>query len=416
MRQQDKFRACLLGGALGDALGYPIADMTGEEINHQFGPEGLSKLLVDPTMQKAPISATTQLTLFTATALLQGQTRLATRGARSPYTYYLWQAYKEWLYSQVGQFPVPGDHNNSWMLNLVDLFQVRSPEATCVQALEQAQAGSIDQPFNDSQAEGGVIRVAPIGLFFIDRELSPKEVADLAGQAAALTHGHPLAYLPAAFHAYLINTVASLDLYLEEAVLQAKVVIADLYGDESQLDLLFQKIDQAMDLSDYHMNDQEALDQIGQAKTGDIALASAIYCALKYQTDFKQALVTAANFTAAKSATAALTGQILGAKFGMPVLAQEWLDQVELSPIIEEVADDLYYGCQFGEDDVVRAYWGAHHLDNQVQAQLNSNFQSLVQHFQESYPPGQVPDQIVRDWVDKYVNGKYLPQERKSQS
>ena len=43
MRNLDKFRDCLIGGAAGDALGYEIEFMSGEEIFSRFGENGITK-------------------------------------------------------------------------------------------------------------------------------------------------------------------------------------------------------------------------------------------------------------------------------------------------------------------------------------------------------------------------------------
>ena len=60
---QDAFRGCLIGGACGDALGYPVEFMRLKEIKKRFGPEGILKL--EGKNGAAVISDDTQMTLFT---------------------------------------------------------------------------------------------------------------------------------------------------------------------------------------------------------------------------------------------------------------------------------------------------------------------------------------------------------------
>lgn len=43
MRNLDKFRGCLMGGAAGDALGYEVEFMSGEEIFSRFGENGITE-------------------------------------------------------------------------------------------------------------------------------------------------------------------------------------------------------------------------------------------------------------------------------------------------------------------------------------------------------------------------------------
>ena len=79
-RALDKVKGCLIGGAVGDALGYPIEFMSYEKILSRYGDSGLTEFLLDPESGKALISDDTQMTLFTANGLLVGQTRSLTRG------------------------------------------------------------------------------------------------------------------------------------------------------------------------------------------------------------------------------------------------------------------------------------------------------------------------------------------------
>jgi ADP-ribosylglycohydrolase len=66
----------------------------------------------------------------------------------------------------------------------------------------------IERPSNRSKGCGGVMRVAPIGLFFCDRPLSIDYSDRIAAEAAAITHGHELGWLPAAALAHIIRRLA----------------------------------------------------------------------------------------------------------------------------------------------------------------------------------------------------------------
>ena len=67
-RNLDKFKGCLIGGAIGDALGYPVEFYSLDEIYSEYGGNGIRdyKLING----KALISDDTQMTLFTANGLL----------------------------------------------------------------------------------------------------------------------------------------------------------------------------------------------------------------------------------------------------------------------------------------------------------------------------------------------------------
>ena len=43
MRNQDKFRGCLIGGAAGDALGYAVEFMRDQDIFRRYGEQGITE-------------------------------------------------------------------------------------------------------------------------------------------------------------------------------------------------------------------------------------------------------------------------------------------------------------------------------------------------------------------------------------
>lgn len=73
MREIDKFRGCLIGGAAGDALGYAVEFRTADRIFAQYGENGITEYALNNGV--AEISDDTQMTLFTANGLLIHATR-----------------------------------------------------------------------------------------------------------------------------------------------------------------------------------------------------------------------------------------------------------------------------------------------------------------------------------------------------
>ena len=69
---RDRYRGCLLGGAVGDALGAGIEFLSLAEIRHSHGPTGVTGYV--PAYGRAgAITDDTQMTLFTAEGLLRDQ-------------------------------------------------------------------------------------------------------------------------------------------------------------------------------------------------------------------------------------------------------------------------------------------------------------------------------------------------------
>ena len=93
------FTGCLLGGALGDALGYPVEFMSADEIRRSYGKNGIEAPDDRNSLKRALISDDTQMTLFTAEGIMWAD-RLGGKKELSSYTTYVFYAYQRWLYTQ----------------------------------------------------------------------------------------------------------------------------------------------------------------------------------------------------------------------------------------------------------------------------------------------------------------------------
>ena len=71
----DRFVGCLLGGACGDALGYPVEFLSKRMIDRIYGNNGIVKFSLEKGSGVAAISDDTQMTLFTANGLLLSKMR-----------------------------------------------------------------------------------------------------------------------------------------------------------------------------------------------------------------------------------------------------------------------------------------------------------------------------------------------------
>ena len=69
-RYADRVLGCLLGGAVGDALGYAVEFLSLERIRERFGPEGIRMPALNAA-GKAVVSDDTQMTIFTADGLIE---------------------------------------------------------------------------------------------------------------------------------------------------------------------------------------------------------------------------------------------------------------------------------------------------------------------------------------------------------
>jgi len=338
-RKQEFFRGCLLGGAIGDALGWPVEFLEYKDIRMKFGQEGIENLVCSKS-GKAEITDDTQMTLFTAEGILRSETRGNEKGICHPPSV-VYFAYQRWLNTQ--GYPKLKDYDwiyDGWLFGVKELHARRAPGNSCLSALLSGKQGTIDNPINNSKGCGGVMRVAPAGLLY------SREIAfSMAAEFAALTHGHPSGYLSAGALAFIIASIIS-GSDIEEAVKDSLIEISRHEKHEE----CYQALKEAVDL--YHSN-IEALDAISKLRegwVGEEALAISVYCALKYKNDFKQGLITAVNHNGDSDSTGAITGNILGSYLGLAGIPEEWIGKIELGDEINQIADDLLTGYQESRD------------------------------------------------------------------
>ncbi len=98
-----------------------------------------------------------------------------------------------------------------WLMNYDAFYHCRAPGNTCLSALYQEECGSTRHKINRSKGCGDVMRVAPVGLYLPKHKNSLKEVAMVGAKVAAITHSHPLGYIPAATFTYIIARCVTSD-------------------------------------------------------------------------------------------------------------------------------------------------------------------------------------------------------------
>lgn len=338
---REHYQGCLLGGAVGDALGAPVEFMRRSEILQAFGPKGITDLA--PAYGKlGAITDDTQMTLFTGEGALRAYVRATLRGICSP-PRVIHHAYLRWLYTQGEHEPRDKEFLLSgWLIEQKALFTRRAPGRTCIDALRSHR--EMGRPAcNDSKGCGGVMRVAPIGMLFhaltlnnpSARSENLQRAFDLGCDAAALTHGHPTGFLTAGVMAALVFELldgADLTIAIERVI----PLLAKRDRHEETLDALLRA--QALDMTD--TSPEEAIRQLGQGWIAEEALAIGIYCALKAG-NLESAVIMAVNHDGDSDSTGLIAGHLMGAILGRAAIPGRWLAPLELRGVMEEMADDL---------------------------------------------------------------------------
>lgn len=354
---KNKIRGSLIGGAVGDALGYPIEFMSEDEIFKKYGSNGIERYDLDNQYGLALISDDTQMTLFTANALLLGMYRQQVRGISGNLRHYALYAYLGWLHTQnhpySAQTRIPDDERGwtSYLLkDIPELYARRAPGITCLTGLNRRKetldnhihtSDYIAKKINDSKGCGGVMRVAPLGLAvnFWEMDRLDQEGAQLA----AITHTHPLGYIPAAVLTHILNRLVYSDsgTDLKAVITEARDFVCKLYADDPFIGEMKNIIDLAITLSENDDADIANIHKLGQGWVAEEALAIPLYCCLKYKDDFSKAIIASVNHEGDSDSTGAITGNIIGALVGYDNIAQTWKDNLQLHDLILKVSDEL---------------------------------------------------------------------------
>lgn len=335
---RERYTACLLGGAIGDALGGAVEFMSHAQILDRFGPGGISDY-GEAYGGKGKITDDTQMTLFTAEGLLRGQMRGVSKGV-TDFGHTVANAYLRWLATQGYECLSIQADKDGWLFQQRELHSQRAPGMTCLSALRD-YPGLPEIAGNDSKGCGGVMRVAPVGLFWwtFKQEVDVQRVFEDGCMCAGLSHGHPSGYLTGGVLAVVIFELLN-GKSVADALSTAKTFLLAERGHEETLAAL----DKAAKLSQSGKPHQIAIRGLGEGWVAEEALAISVYCALVAES-FEQGIVLAVNHDGDSDSTGAITGNILGAMLGSSVIPQQWLEPLELREVIEAVASDLWT-CQ----------------------------------------------------------------------
>lgn len=315
----EKIRGCLIGGAIGDAVGRLMR-------------QGLP-LPTHPEPGSLHIGGATQLALFSAECMLRMLVRYHAKGI-GPAFVIVKHAYDRWLFTQ----GYAGDANllrtrwgwgidrwpDGWLVHRHELHHRRSEMATTVAALRNDATSEFGDDRrlhprpNGSRGAGGVVRAAPGGLL-----VQPEFAFEMGARLAGYTHGHPDAFLAAGILSSLVCRLLHGD-QLEEAAASARTELAGWPGTAHAYTALEAIIGHGppsvpVDLS-------PALE----------ALAHGMAAGLTEQ-DAMDAVQSAAS-TGGTSA-AVIAGQLLGVIRGSSAWSDVWRRGLEVSALVDPLAD-----------------------------------------------------------------------------
>lgn len=335
---KERFEGCLIGGAIGDALGYPVEFLSERQIFSEYGENGICTL--EEAGNPAVVSDDTQMTLFASNALIYHR-----KHPESDWKELLRTAYREWYVTQSADEALLIDGKPQMEIYYEKrLHKNRAPGNTCLSAIRSyIKNPGIIYAANNSKGCGTVMRAAPYGLAetYDSKHTNGnagKQAYTMSKYDALLTHGHEDAWKASTTLAAIVFNIVHGLFDAEDKSLQA--VIGKCLGVWKPNSCVNKAITLAEDLT---VDDLTAIHQLGEGWVADEALAIAIFCAVRYQDDFSKAIRVAVNHKGDSDSTGAICGNILGAWLGIDDVKKAFnLDYLEMQELILKTADELY--------------------------------------------------------------------------
>lgn len=296
-----RFRGCLMGLAVGDALGTTL----------EFKPRGSFEPITDMlgggpfNLQPGQWTDDTAMALCLASSLVE-------RGGFDPHDqmrrYLRW--YREGYLSSTGR-----------------CFDIGNTVRAALERFEhdgEPMAGSSDP---HSAGNGGLMRLAPVAMAWA---LQAPETSHFAAEATRTTHAAEEA--------------------LDASRLFATQLRHALNGEDKHLILVGHRARvSAPAIVDIAKGDVASWDPAQIAGTGYVvdSLRAALWCFATTE-DFASAVLKAANLGDDADTTAAICGQLAGAHYGVQGIPEGWREKIAMADTINQLSDQLYQAALLG--------------------------------------------------------------------
>lgn len=328
----SRIQGCMLGMAVGDAMGAGVDNKSLEDIRQDYGPDGL--LGYDLANGFAEVSSYTQVAAFAANGLLVAMTR---GQLRMPFIPHIAGALKEWARSQY--FPRETERRSCWLCHEPHMRRRRIMDARTLDAFTRDMIGTPEKPRNSAAGPGTLPAAAVAGLLFSPERMDVGDVGTLGAQTVALTHGDPMAFLSGAALAYTVaGIIQDPESDLQDHFVNAADAVVAQFASYPEAGLLCKKIKDAVHMA--QTGDAEVMEKL-ECLTASQVLCGAVYASLASGEDFDRAMIIAINHSGKSAAVGAVAGAILGARLGVSALPEFYLDCLDAGPVIRELAADF---------------------------------------------------------------------------
>lgn len=310
------FEGVVLGAAVGDAMGYQVEFDSLAMIRARFGPNGVRGF--EPVFRDgvavALFSDDTQL----AVAVLRGLTEASMLEGLGP------------VQAKMQAMQSISIRLQEWVVNPEGGH--RAPGLACLQGCHAMRQGVAWQDAGGPNAMGcgSVMRSYPFGMFY-----PTEKAAELAALHSRMTHAHP--YAIASCAAMAAGTAAALSgLYGPREVVDIMVTQATRFSEDVGAFLAY-----VAKLSLEGADRASMLDTL-RGWTAHEAIAAAVFIFLRHPTNFRAAVLEAANTAGDSDSIATLVGALLGARLGVGAIPHDWVKTLERSGELRLLARSAY--------------------------------------------------------------------------
>ena len=293
---QDRFRGCLLGLAVGDALGAPFEGLSGETIFRDFPP--VSQHVADPDLDVLTYTDDTQMAVGVAECLVQGGSIDTDQLAQC--------------------FRVNYEAGRGYGFGLRRI-------------LDAMESGNEWKPLVESLFPGGsfgngaAMRVAPIGLAF---HHDAQRLREEAMRSARVTHLHPLGIDAAVIVATAVSILVRQDKF------DCKAFYAELKETAATEEFQWQ-------LRTAGRLEPQEMISFGSTLAAHRSVTTAITCFTMWPESYEETIGRAIMFGEDTDTLAAIAGALSGAHLGVRGLPPKLLAKLENGPKGRDYIDKL---------------------------------------------------------------------------
>jgi len=302
-RLRDKIHGCLLGVAVGDALGAPFEhlgpgettpaiDRSGGRINDLFPYQGYPA---------GTWTDDTGMTLAACRAFI----RMSRKGEEMEVSFR--RAFNDWAGS--GECRIPGST-----------------------VLYAAKYG---KPDVNSWANGALMRTSPVAIYAHLAVYGSRETADLAVFAARLTHGHPFAVFPTVECVLALCSLFRDEVFVPEGLFDPIAFLDERERKRGRYEQYAEK----RHADHYAVHPSTGLWMWRQVFEKCFGLREG--SRWSDMPGFEQGILKAVNDSYDKDTAGAVAGALLGACWGGGRIPGKWKEKVEKADKIVELADEL---------------------------------------------------------------------------